>query len=127
MKPDSNYYKLVQNFKYNKVLYIKMLGDFKYLSISDIITFMVNCLVFPAITFQIIKTWRLKETKDFSPAFLALQFIGGAPEGMVGLMLGIIFGNIQLILIGVYAMIMRGFMFFMRLFGKGGLVKPLFK
>jgi hypothetical protein len=124
---DSKYLKLVQSFKYNKVLYIKAFDDFKYLSISDIITLAVNCLVFPAITFQIIKTWRLRETKDFSPSFLALQFFGGAPEGMVGLMLGIIFGNIQLILIGVYAMIMRGFMFFMRLFGKGGLVKPLVK
>ncbi len=127
MSQESNYDKLVQKFKYDKVLYVKFLGDFKYLSISDIITFAVNCLVFPAITFQIIKTWRLRETKDFSPSFLALQFFGGAPEGMVGLMLGIIFGNVQLILIGVYAMIMRGFMFFMRLFGKGGLVKPLFK
>ena len=127
MDQESKYNKLVQNFKYNKVLYIKALGKFRYLSLSDIITFAVNCLVFPAITFQIIKTWRLRESKDFSPSFLALQFFGGAPEGMVGLMLGLIFGNIQLILIGVYAMIMRGFMFFMRLFGKGGLVKPLFK
>jgi hypothetical protein len=127
MNNNSRYNKLVQKFKYDKVLYIKALGDFKYLSISDIITFIVNCLVFPAITFQIVKTWKVRETKDFSPSFLALQFFGGAPEGMVGLMLGIIFGNVQLILIGVYAMIMRGFMFFMRLFGKGGLVKPLFK
>ena len=127
MNTNSKYYKLVQKFKYDKVLYIKAFKKFRYLSISDIITFAVNCLVFPAITFQIVKTWRLRETKDFSPSFLALQFIGGAPEGMVGLMLGLIFGNIQLILIGVYAMIMRGFMFFMRLFGKGGLVKPLFK
>ena len=100
---------------------------FNKYSIVLTISFIVNCLVFPAITFQIIKTWRLRESKDFSPSFLALQFFGGAPEGMVGLMLGLIFGNIQLILIGVYAMIMRGFMFFMRLFGKGGLVKPLFK
>ena len=127
MNTNSKYYKLVQKFKYDKVLYIKAFKKFSYLSISDIITFAVNCLVFPAITFQIVKTWRLRETKDFSPSFLALQFFGGAPEGMVGLMLGIIFGNVQLILIGVYAMIMRGFMFFMRLFGKGGLVKPLFK
>jgi len=127
MNTNSKYYKLVQKFKYDKVLYIKAFKKFKYLSISDIVTLVVNCLVFPAITFQIVKTWRLKETKDFSPSFLALQFFGGAPEGMVGLMLGIIFGNVQLILIGVYAMIMRGFMFFMRLFGKGGLVKPLFK
>ena len=123
----SNYKKIVQQFKYNKVLYIKAFGNYKYLSISDIMTLSVNFLVFPAITFQILKTWRLGEAKDFSPAFLALQFLGGAPEGMVGLMLGLLFGNIQLILIGVYAMIMRGFMLFMRLFGKGGLVKPLFK
>jgi len=127
MNTNSKYYKLVQKFKYDKVLYIKAFKKFSYLSISDIITFAVNCLVFPAITFQIVKTWRLRETKDFSPSFLALQFFGGAPEGMVGLMLGFIFGNFQLILIGIYAMIMRGFMFFMRLFGKGGLVKPLFK
>ena len=72
----SNYEKIVQKFKYNKVLYIKAFDDFKYLSISDIITLAVNCLVFPAITFQIIKTWRLRETKDFSPSFLALQFFG---------------------------------------------------
>ena len=123
----SNYENIVQNFKYNKVLYVKAFGNYKYLSISDIITLVVNCLVFPAITFQIVKTWRLGEAKDFSPSFLALQFFGGAPAGMVGLMLGLLFGNIQLVLIGVYAMIMRAFMFFMRLFGKGGLVKPLFK
>jgi hypothetical protein len=123
----SKYHKIVQKFKFNKILYIEAFDKFKYLSISDIITFSINCLVFPAITFQIVKTWRLREAKDFSPSFLALQFFGGAPEGMVGLMIGLLFGNIQLILIGIYAMVMRGFMLFMRLFGKGGLVKPLFK
>jgi hypothetical protein len=119
------YRDLLNKLKYNKILYIAGLGNYSYTSWTDLISLFVNFLVFPAITFQIIKTWRLRESKDFSPSFLLLQFLGGAPEGMVGLILGIIFKNSQLISIGIYAMILRGFMFIMRLFGRGGLVKPL--
>tara|TARA_B110000967_G_C18820643_1_gene528500 strand:+ start:473 stop:880 length:408 start_codon:yes stop_codon:yes gene_type:complete len=121
----NNYREFLNKLKYNKILYIARLGDYSYASWTDLISLFVNFLVFPAITFQIIKTWRRRESKDFSPLFLLLQFLGGAPEGMVGLMLGIIFKNPQLIAIGIYAMILRSFMLIMRFFGTGGLIKPL--
>jgi hypothetical protein len=35
------------------------------LSIIDTVSFLVNLLVFPAIFFQMSKTWALKETTDF--------------------------------------------------------------
>jgi hypothetical protein len=120
-----NYNNFLNKFKYDKIIYLKNMGDYSYMSISDIITFSINCLVIPAILFQMVKTWSIRESKDFSPSFLLLQLFGGAPEGMIGLILGIIFKNSQMMAIGICAMIMRGFMFLMRLFGRGGLVKPL--
>jgi len=102
------------------------LGFLGKYSIIEAIQFFVNLLVFPAIGFQMFKTWRLKESKDFNPFFVLLQFFGGAPEGMIGVMIGFLTKNSQMIAIGIYAMFYNLFMLFFRLFGKKGLVKSLF-
>ena len=101
--------------------------DLKYLkvSIGDFILFLVNLLVFPAMFFQMRKTYQRKESGDFNPFFVALQLLGGAPEGMVGAILGKMDNNIQQVCIGIYAMFYNVFMLFFRFFGKNGLIMPL--
>ena len=96
-------------------------------SIVYSLSFIVNCLIFPAIAFQMWKTYKRKEAGDFNPFFVLLQLLGGAPEGMVGAILGHLSGNTQMFYIGLYAMMYNAYMLFFRLFGKNGLVKPLFK
>jgi hypothetical protein len=96
------------------------------LSIIDTVSFLVNLLVFPAIFFQMSKTWALKETTDFNPWFLLLQLFGGAPEGMIGFAIGYLNDNSQMMAIGLYAMFYNAYMLFFRCFGKGGLIKSLF-
>ena len=102
---------------------LKIFGKY---SIIEAIQFFVNLLVFPAIGFQMFKTWSLKESKDFNPFFVILQFLGGAPEGMIGVIIGVLSKNTQMIAIGVYAMFYNLFMLFFRLFGKKGLIKSIF-
>lgn len=110
-----------------KYLFEEKRIDLKYfkVSIGDFILFLVNLLVFPAMFFQMRKTFRTKESEDFNPFFVALQLVGGAPEGMVGAILGKMDNNIQQVCIGVYAMFYNIFMLFFRFFGKNGLIMPL--
>lgn len=96
------------------------------MSIIDSIAFLTNLLVFPAIFFQMVKTWQLKQTTDFHPYFLLLQFFGGVPEGMIGFAIGNLMGNTQMIAIGLYSMIYNMYMLFFRCFGKKGLIKSLY-
>ena len=99
---------------------------FRKYSIIYTVSFLVNCLVFPAMFFQMYKTYQRKESKDFNPFFVLLQLFGGAPEGMIGVILGHLSGNLQMLLIGLYAVFYNAFMLFFRLFGKNGLIKALF-
>lgn len=96
------------------------------MSIIEAVSFMTNLLVFPAIFFQMMKTWRLKQTTDFNPYFLLLQLFGGAPEGMIGFAIGNLIGNTQMMAIGLYAMFYNAYMLFFRCFGKKGLIKSMF-
>ena len=45
---------------------------------------------------------------------------------MIGVILGHLSGNLQMLLIGLYAVFYNAFMLFFRLFGKNGLIKALF-
>ena len=99
------------------------MGKYTYL---QTFLFCVNLLVFPAMAFQMLKTFRRKESADFNPWFVFLQLLGGAPEGMVGAIIGNLLGNTQMIVIGLYAMFYNTFMLFFRLFGKNGIILPLF-
>jgi hypothetical protein len=99
------------------------LGKYTYL---QVFLFCVNLLVFPAMAFQMWKTFKRKESSDFNPWFVLLQLLGGAPEGMVGAIIGNLLGNTQMLIIGVYAMFYNTFMLFFRLFGKNGLIVPMF-
>ena len=88
----------------------------------EIIQFFVNLLIFPAIAYQMTKTWRRQEAADFNPWFVLLQFFGGAPEGMIGAIIGYLLGNTQMFIIGCYAMFYNAYMLYFRLFGKNGLM-----
>ena len=99
---------------------------FKKYTIAFFISFIINCLVFPAMFFQMYKTFQSKQAKDFNPFFILLQLLGGAPEGMVGSILGYLNNNKQMLLIGLYAMFYNSFMLFFRLFGINGLIKSIF-
>ena len=117
------YDKFKKKIMEKKTVDLKKLGKY---TIIETIQFFVNLLVFPAIAFQMYKTWKIKETKDFNPFFILLQFFGGAPEGMIGLIIGILSKNTQMMAIGIYAMIYQLYMLFFRLFGKKGLMKSIF-
>ena len=108
----------------DKLFKIPGLGDF---SRGELILFIVNLLVFPAMFFQMRKTFIRKESGDFNPFFVLLQLFGGAPEGVIGSIIGHMEGNRQQVIIGIYAVFYNSFMLFFRLFGKNGIIKPLFK
>ena len=116
--------KIRRYFFDEKLFEIKYLGN---LSRGELILFVVNLLVFPAMFFQMRKTFLRKESADFNPFFVLLQLVGGAPEGFVGAVIGHMEGNRQQVIIGIYAMFYNAFMLFFRLFGKNGLIKPLYK
>lgn len=118
-----SYEKFRQYILNQKVVDLKYFGLY---TIVEAIQFFVNLLVFPAIGFQMFKTWKIKETKDFNPLFILLQLFGGAPEGMIGVIIGFLTKNTQMIAIGLYAMFYNMYMLFFRLFGKKGLYKSLF-
>ena len=94
---------------------------FEKYSIVLCISFLVNCLVFPAMFFQMQKTYKRKESGDFNPAFISLQLFGGAPEGLIGAIIGYMTGNTQQFIIGTYAMFYNIFMLYFRFYGINGL------
>jgi hypothetical protein len=95
---------------------------FNKFTIVVTISFIINCLIFPAMFFQMYKTFKRNESKDFNPFFLTFQLLGGAPEGLIGSVIGYMTGNIQQFIIGLYAMFYNIFMLYYRFFGKNGLL-----
>lgn len=91
---------------------------FEKYSIVFAVSFLMNLLVFPAMAFQMLKTYKRKEAKSFNPYFIALQLFGGAPEGMAGAVIGFLNGNSQTMAVGLYAMLYNMFMLYFRLFQK---------
>ena len=81
----------------------------KKFSVVYTISFLVNCLVFPAMFFQMMTTYKRQGNRDFSIFFTLLQFFGGAPEGMTGAILAHL--N-KLSDVGLYAMFYNAFMTF---------------
>ena len=120
IKNYDDFRKYIMNVKYFNVPFMGKM------SIIGAVSFFVNLLVFPAIFYQMSKTWAVKETVDFNPFFLLLQLFGGAPEGMIGFAIGYLTDNTQMMAIGIYAMFYNAYMLFFRCFGKGGLIKSLF-
>lgn len=119
----------MSNFENLRQYLLKKRYDIKYLgkmSIMELVGFIVNLLVFPAIFFQMKTTFVRKESADFNPFFILLQLFGGAPEGMIGAIIGYLNNNTQMMIIGFYAMFYNAFMLFFRMFGKNGIVKALF-
>lgn len=101
----------------------KSIGEYSFM---DIVSLLINCLIFPAIFLQMLKTWKRKESADFNPFFILLQLFGGLPEGILGAIVGHLNNNKQMIAIGAYAAFYNLYMLFFRCFGKNGLIKPLF-
>ena len=108
---------------YNKNIII---GDMGRFTLTEAVAFSINCFIFPAILFQMSKTWALKKNEGFTPWFILLQLLGGAPEGGVGAIIGYLEENSQMLAIGLYAMFYNAFMLFFRIFGVTGYY-PLFK
>ena len=108
---------------YNRVI---KFADFGRYTVVEGVAFSINCLIFPAILFQMAKTWSIKKNEGFTPWFILLQLLGGAPEGGVGAIIGYIEENSQMLAIGLYAMFYNAFMLFFRIFGTTGYY-PLFK
>jgi hypothetical protein len=108
---------------YNKNI---VFGDLGRFTITEAVAFSINCFIFPAILFQMSKTWALKKNEGFTPWFILLQLLGGAPEGGVGAIIGHLEENSQMLAIGLYAMFYNAFMLFFRIFGVTGYY-PLFK
>ena len=98
----------------------------KKFSIVYTISFLVNCLVFPAMFFQMMTTYKRQGNRDFSIFFTLLQFFGGAPEGMTGAILAHLNGNFQMLLVGLYAMFYNAFMTFFGLFSRDGLILDMY-
>ena len=121
----------LENFSNNsfKEKYEEFIKDFMYRktifnqSLMDVLSFGINLLIFPAIAFQMYKTWKIKETKDFNPFFIFLQLIGGAPEGILGFIIGYLKNNYQMMAIGIYAALYNAYMLFFRFFGKKGILE----
>ena len=108
---------------YDRIIKVADMGRY---TIVEAIAFTVNCLIFPAILFQMGKTWSIKKNEGFTPWFILLQLLGGAPEGGVGAIIGHLEENSQMLAIGLYAMFYNAFMLFFRIFGTTGYY-PLFK
>ena len=101
-EPVKTHKTLVEILKEPETVNLGQLGKHSYL---QVFLFCVNLLVFPAMAFQMWKTFRRKESADFNPWFVLLQLLGGAPEGMVGAIIGNLLGNTQMLIIGIYLQI----------------------
>jgi hypothetical protein len=113
----------IEILKEKDTVNLGQLGKYSYL---QVFLFCINLLVFPAMAFQMWKTYKRKESSDFNPWFILIQLLGGAPEGMIGAIIGNLLGNTQMLIIGIYAMFYNAFMLFFRLFGKNGSIMSLF-
>ena len=116
--------KTLREYLLTEKMNIPYVGEY---TIADGILFIVNLVIFPAMFFQMQKTFIRKESGDFNPMFVLLQLFGGAPEGMVGSVIGKLSNNPQMFYIGIYAMFYNTFMLFFRFFGINGMIYPLFK
>ena len=58
------------------------------MTVVEAVAFFTNCLIFPAIAYQVRKTWIIKEAKDVDLMFNILQMVGGTPEGFIGAIIG---------------------------------------
>lgn len=101
----------------------KSIGNYSFM---DLVSLIINMLIFPAIALQMYKTFRRKESADFNPLFIILQLFGGLPEGILGAIVGDLSNNKQMVAIGAYAAFYNAYMLFFRCFGKNGLIKALF-
>jgi len=121
----SNYDKFKKKIMIDKNIDLSIIGLGK-LSIIETVAFFTNCLVFPAVFFQAKKTIQTREAKDVDFWFNGLQLLGGTPEGLVGYYIGNLINSVQMMAIGIYAVLFRSLMAFFILFGKRGLIKDLF-
>ena len=96
------------------------------MTVVEAVAFFTNCLIFPAIAFQVRKTWIIKEAKDVDLMFNILQMVGGTPEGFIGAIIGYLIGSPQMMAIGIYAGLFSAYMIFFTLYGRGGMIKSLF-
>ena len=113
-----NYEKFKKDFMTKKCI-----GNYSFM---DLVSLIVNCLIFPAILLQITKTFKRREASDFHPLFIILQLFGGLPEGILGAIVGGLNNNKQMIAIGAFAAFYNLFMLFFSCFGKKGYIKALF-
>jgi hypothetical protein len=121
----SNFDKFKKKIMIDKNINLSKIGLGK-LSIIESIAFFTNCLVFPAVFFQAKKTIQTQEAHDIDFYFNGLQLLGGTPEGLVGYFIGNLIDSVQMMAIGIYAVLFRTLMTFYILFGKKGLIKDLF-
>tara|TARA_Y100000389_G_scaffold204567_1_gene258025 strand:- start:1806 stop:2177 length:372 start_codon:yes stop_codon:yes gene_type:complete len=115
------------NYKEFKKFILEEPVIFNHFSIVVSISFIINCLIFPAMFFQMYKTYKTKESQDFNPIFIGLQLFGGAPEGFIGAIIGLMTSNMQQSIIGFYAMFYNSFMLYYRFFGKNGIFIKKYK
>lgn len=121
----TNYDKFKKKIMEDKNVDLSVVGLGK-LSIIETIAFFTNCLVFPAIYYQLKKTLSTNEAHDIDLTFNTLQLFGGTPEGMVGFFIGKLIGSLQMMAIGIYSVLFRVIMTYYILFGKNGLIKDLY-
>jgi hypothetical protein len=96
------------------------------MSIIEAVAFFTNCLIFPAIYFQMYQTWNTSEAADIDISFNTLQLVGGTPEGAIGVIIGYLIKSTQMMAIGALAVFFRAFLNFYICFGKKGIVKDLY-
>tara|TARA_B100001057_G_C22672513_1_gene880468 strand:+ start:599 stop:979 length:381 start_codon:yes stop_codon:yes gene_type:complete len=95
-------------------------------SIIEFVALLTNLLVFPAVFFQATKTWGTKDASDMAVLFNLSQFLGGTPEGIIGIIIGHLIGSIQMMAIGIFASVYHLFMVYFICFGKKGIIKDLY-
>jgi hypothetical protein len=66
----------------------------------EAVAFFTNLLIYPAIFFQVWKTYETQEAEDIDIYFNTLQLFGGTPEGAVGVIIGYLIKSAQMIAIG---------------------------
>ena len=92
----------------------------------EAVAFFTNLLIYPAIFFQVWKTYMSQEAEDIDIYFNTLQLLGGTPEGAVGVIIGYLIKSAQMIAIGTLAVLFRIFITFYICFGKKGIIYDLF-